>query len=291
MLGDDEMSATVLDQLFEAIPPLREFHAPTSSVYALLRMVARKEVRELFAGEEGAEQPFGPFGNLKFPYTRMGAIDSLDLFGIDELIIFAFYRANRHRYRKTLDLGANIGIHSIVQARNGFDVTCYEPDPHHFDLLNRNFGLNQVTTVKPVNAAVSTRKGTMEFVRVLGNTTGSHLAGAKSNVYGGTDRFPVEVLPFADISKDIDFIKMDVEGHEAEILTGTSAAQWRTMDAMVEIGNENNAKSVFEHFRKIGVGLFAQKISWHPVGTLEDMPTSHRDGSLFITTKKDMPWS
>ncbi len=36
------------------------------------------------------EEVFGPFGALNFPYREMGAITSLQLFGLDELIIFAF---------------------------------------------------------------------------------------------------------------------------------------------------------------------------------------------------------
>lgn len=106
----------------------------------------------------------------------MGAIDSLDLFGIDKLVIFAFYWSNSGRYKRTLDMGANIGLHSIMMSRCGFQVTCFEPDPHHFSLLTRNLSDNNINSVTAVNAAVSVKEGTMEFVRVLGNTTGSHLA-------------------------------------------------------------------------------------------------------------------
>lgn len=280
----------ILDQLFQAIPLLRDFHAPTDTAYGLLRMVARREIESLFAAREAVPQPFGPFGALSFPYEKMGNIDSLDLFGIDELVIFAFYWANRDRYRNVLDLGANIGLHSIVMSRAGFNVTCFEPDPRHWDWLNRNLKLNDTRSVSPVNAAVSTEKGTMDFVRVLGNTTGSHIAGSKSNVYGGTDVFPVEVVAFADIIKGKDFMKMDVEGHEATILVTTDAATWRGFDAMIEVGNEQNAAAIFAHFQNIGVGLYAQKASWKKVETLQDMPTSHRDGSLFISAAGPIRW-
>jgi len=244
----------------------------------------------MFAATEATPQPFGPFGALNFPYEKMGNIDSLDLFGIDELVIFAFYWANRTRYRNVLDLGANIGLHSIVMSRVGFDVTCFEPDPRHWDWLNRNLKLNDARSVTPVNAAVSTQKGTMDFVRVLGNTTGSHIAGSKSNVYGGTDVFPVDVVPFAEIIQGKDFMKMDVEVHEATILVTTDAGTWKDFDAMIEVGNEQNAAAIFEHFRKIGVALYAQKASWRKVEKLEDMPTSHRDGSLFISSRGPIPW-
>lgn len=282
---------SILSQTITALPDLREFHAPTNPVYALLRDVVRREVGESFAAEAAGPKAFGPFGDLVFPYVKMGAIDSLDLFGLDELIIFSFYWRNRARYRRVLDLGANIGLHSIMLARTGFTVTCYEPDPHHLSLLNRNLANNAVTTVTPVQAAVAIEAGSLEFVRVLGNTTGSHLAGSKTNVYGDVERFKVEAVTFNSIIDGIDFIKMDVEGQEKKILTATQREHWLKLDMMCEIGSAENAAAVFEHFQGIGINTFAQKIGWAKVRRVEDMPTSHRDGSLFISAKAEMPWT
>jgi hypothetical protein len=59
---------------------------------------------------------------------------------------------------------------------------------------------------------------------------------------------------------------------------------------MVEIGNAGNAEAVFEHFQSIGVGMFSQKCGWNRVLKIADVPTSHREGSLFITAKPAMPW-
>ncbi|OHC71191.1 MAG: hypothetical protein A3H93_15785 [Rhodocyclales bacterium RIFCSPLOWO2_02_FULL_63_24] len=283
-------NTTILSQLIAALPALKNFHAPSCEPYKLLRMVAIEQVKATFASEKAEPQVIAPFGDLIFPYTKMGAIDSLDLFGIDELIIFAFYWTNSGRYKKTLDMGANIGLHSIVMSRCGFQVTCFEPDPHHFSLLTRNLRENRVDNVAPVNAAVSIEQGTMEFVRVLGNTTGSHLAGSKSNLYGEIERFPVNVLPFAELIKGADFVKLDVEGHEKVILTSTTAEQWHALDMIAEIGSEENAQAVFDHFTNIGVNMFAQKSNWNKVKRFEEMPTSYHDGSLFISLKAEMPW-
>ena len=280
----------ILSQLIVALPALKDFHAPTCEPYNLLRMIARKEVEAAFSSEKPEPCAIAPFGELIFPYTKMGAIDSLDLFGIDELVIFAFYWANSGRYKKTLDMGANIGLHSIMMSRCNFQITCFEPDPHHFSLLTRNLSENKADSVTAVNTAVSVQEGTMEFVRVLGNTTGSHLAGSKSNLYGEVERFPVKVLPFAELIKGVDFVKLDVEGHEKIILTSTTAEQWQTLDMMAEIGSEDNARAIFDHFAAIGVNMFAQKISWGKVERLEDMPTSYHDGSLFISSRPEMPW-
>src|SRR5258708_2926961 len=117
------------DALFDALAANRELHVPTSGAYKETKAKARAIALEQFSSKERVAREFGSFGALSLPYTKMGAIDSVDLFGLDELIIFSFYRANRARYRRVLDIGANLGLHSIVMARCGFQVKAFEPDP------------------------------------------------------------------------------------------------------------------------------------------------------------------
>ena len=110
----------------------------------------------------------------------MGAIDSIDLFGLDELLIFSFYYRNRGLYKRAIDIGANIGLHSIVLSLCGIKVESYEPDPSHYKKLVRNIELNGISNMIFHQAAVSKENGVMQFVRVLGNTTSSHLVGMES---------------------------------------------------------------------------------------------------------------
>ncbi|VTR93880.1 short-chain dehydrogenase : Uncharacterized protein OS=Rhodopseudomonas palustris (strain ATCC BAA-98 / CGA009) GN=RPA3928 PE=4 SV=1: adh_short: Methyltransf_21 [Gemmata massiliana] len=280
----------ILDDLLQTLPGVRDRHAPSSPLYGLLKQVARQEVEGLFRSTEPAARGFGPFGELTFPYFGMGAVDSLSLFDLDELLLFSFYHQNRDRYRRVLDVGANVGLHSVVLDRCGFEVRCFEPDPVHFAQLQRNLDLNGCRSVTPNQAAVSSAAGTLEFVRVLGNTTGSHLAGAKASPYGELERFPVRVEAIGPLLDWADLVKMDVEGHEADILLSTERRHWERTDGVVEIGTPANARAVFEHFRGLGVHLFAQKTGWGLVTDLAAMPTSYRDGSLFMTCRDEMPW-
>src|SRR5437016_1885028 len=109
-----------LDHLIDRLIALPREHAGTSPQY---RRLAAEWAAAFRASPLADAAPrairFGPFGELTLPYRRMGAIDSIDLFGLDELIIFSFYWANRKRYRRTVDIGANIGVHSILMARCG----------------------------------------------------------------------------------------------------------------------------------------------------------------------------
>jgi FkbM family methyltransferase len=280
---------STLSLLFDALGENPTLHPPTTAFYQMCKAVARSTVQPLFTPKERIAQEFGPFGRVSLPYTKMGTIDSIDLFGLDELIIFAFYRANRNRYRHVLDVGANLGLHSIIMSRCGFSIKAFEPDPWHFGILAENLKANEAVSVQPEQAAVSTVDGEAQFVRVLGNTTGSHLAGAK-NSYGEKESFTVPTRAVAALFSWADFAKLDVEGHEKQLLLSLTASEMQHLDIMVEIGNAQNASAVFEHLRHIGVGMFAQKIGWRRVGSLSEVPTSHREGSLFISAKAEMPW-
>ncbi len=283
------MKEDIFGPLFEALPGLTHFHPPGSPTYRFLQASVRRETERLFSAED-ASADFGPLGKLHFPFHKMGNITSLNLFEIDELIIFSFYWANRSRYKKVLDIGANIGLHSIVLSKCGYQVQSFEPDPVHYEILQRNLRLNGCERVEAINAAVSSQRGTLDFIRVLGNTTGSHIAGAKDNPYGELEKFAVKVEAFEPLIAWADLIKLDAEGHEKEILFSAAPEHWNRVDALVEVGSAKNAEAIFSHFKALGVGLFAQKSGWGLVEKVEGMPISHHDGTLFISSKSEVPW-
>ena len=280
-----------IQEIISFLPAISAHHARDSDSYRILDKQARALVAASGLAKESEEVvPLGCFGAVVFPFSRMGAISTLDLFGLDELIIFSFYWINRRRYSNVADIGANLGIHSILMEKCGWNVAAYEPDPGHAKILRRNLELNKSSNVNLIEAAVSDKPGTLEFVRVLGNTTSSHLAGAKDNAYGPLERFPVRVESIASLMTTVDFVKMDAEGQEKVVILGTEPSHWSDTDMIVEIGSEENAIAIYEHLRSIGVNAFAQKRGWHQVRMLDDMPMHYKHGSLFITQKSEMPW-
>ena len=220
----------------------------------------------------------------------MGSITSTNLFDLDELILFSFYWTNRNLYKKVVDIGANIGLHSILMNRCGFNVTSYEPDPDHVEILEKNLELNDCKNIKIVNAAVSDRSGKADFIRLLDNTTGSHLAGSKPKPYGLTKSFSVNLKNSYEAVKGAELVKIDAEGHEREILLSIPNEFWSKSDAIVEVGNEKNSAEIFSHFQNAEINLFAQSLNWSRVTDVSEMPTTYRDGSLFISTRDAMPW-
>ena len=267
-------------------------HARQSDYYRRLDEQIRPAFHSARPAFEQAEPvELAEFGPVTLPYLKMGAIDSIDLFGLDELIMFSYYMRNRGRYRRAADIGANLGLHSILLAKCGVHVDAYEPDPKHFEKLQHNLHLNGVAEAcTPHMCAVSDRAGMTKFVRVLGNTTSSHILGAKPNPYGDLEYFDVTLEDVRDIAKIADFMKIDAEGHEAVILKALPIAAWERTDAFVEIGSTENANKVFEHFAGTPVNLYSQKYGWGRVEHIGQMPDSYKEGGIFVSAKPHMTW-
>lgn len=283
-------SISILEGIILSLPEISKNHRRSSQIYQFFDILLKEEVKKLFSDDLVIPKSFLPFGEIIFPYFKMGSIDSLDLFGLDELIIFSFYWKNKNKYKNVADIGANIGLHSILLSKCGFNVKSFEPDPIHYDKIQKNIELNNCVGVEVFQKAISKIAGTAEFIRVKGNTTGSHIAGSKANTYGELDKFKVVIEPFRPVIQWADLVKLDAEGHEKEILLSTEASDWINTDMMVEIGSMENATAIFDHCKKCEVNIFTQKHDWEKASNSSELPTSHREGTAFLSKKDKMPW-
>ncbi|MCB1192962.1 MAG: FkbM family methyltransferase [Leptospiraceae bacterium] len=286
---EEKRRIKIPDNLFDMIIELKSFHSPRSSVYKSLKSLLINTFSNIMYKEECIPVEFPYFGVLIFPYRKMGAIDTIDFFGIDELIIFSFYWFNRNKYKRVCDAGSNIGLQGIFLDRCGYEVESFEPDVQQYNWQKFLFQQNSVTNVNSHNSALSSKSGTMDFIRVLGNTTSSHIAGSKKNPYGELETFPVKVESFYEYAKNVDLCKMDVEGHERQIIENMPAKLFDTLDIILEVGNQENAEAIFSYIKSVNVNMFSQLKNWNRVESIEDMPFSYKDGSLFITKKDFFP--
>jgi FkbM family methyltransferase len=128
-----------------------------------------------------------------------------------------------------VDVGANIGVYALVAktASPRARVLAFEPVARHCEYLERNCHLNRLD-VHVERVAVSNRDGTGWMRGWLLDVTGA----------GGPDREQVPVrrldtaLAAAGDSR-VDLIKVDVEGHEAEVLEGLGVLLRRDRPTML----------------------------------------------------------
>jgi FkbM family methyltransferase len=123
-----------------------------------------------------------------------------------------------------LDCGSHIGL-SIAWFKQRFPkarITAFEPDPETFQLLQTNVAINGFDGVELLNLAVAAGRGTAEFYGEFG--VAEPMASAHSlRRDWGTQRsgqsILVNTVPLADyITEPVDYLKIDIEGAETEVL-------------------------------------------------------------------------
>lgn len=121
-----------------------------------------------------------------------------------------------------LDIGANIGAHTIFFARattnQGF-VFAFEPQRIVFQTLCANMALNNITNVQCLQQAVGSESGSI-IVPHLDYHQSFNYGGLALGEYQQGEKVPVVTLEQLELPQ-CHFIKIDVEGMEKQVLLGS----------------------------------------------------------------------
>lgn len=152
----------------------------------------------------------------------------LYVFGDYEYSTIAFLHNVIKHQDIIIDVGANIGYLSLVCSKlvgtNGM-VLSFEPDPLNFSYLKENIALNNANNISAHQLALSNQNSVLK----LYHSKIDHNAGAHSMMYNervvSEDYVEIQAMIFdnTEIQKSIpkvDFIKIDVEGVEMDVLQG-----------------------------------------------------------------------
>lgn len=164
-----------------------------------------------------------------------------------------------HENDLIVDIGAHIGSFSIYAAGFAKRGLVYSLEPVHsnFELLERNVELNGFTNIVPVEKAVTEKSGQREIFVQLGDTTMHSFY----NPRGKSRKTLVRTITLADFMRDysidqIDFLKMDCEGSEYEILIGCpDQILERIKRISMEshpLGGSQNQNWMIKHLKKKG---------------------------------------
>ena len=126
------------------------------------------------------------------------------------------------------DCGANIGLSTLFfkWLYPRCEIHAFEPDPETFGVLTDNVNRNRLTNVHLHNVALTATAGELEFFVPIGSS-GSPLMSTLSARSGpGSRRIVVEGVPLSSYinGREIDLVKMDVEGAEEGVLREAAAA-------------------------------------------------------------------
>jgi FkbM family methyltransferase len=189
-------------------------------------------------------------GPLRFLLFRNSPVILEDIYGIrfvlypwdhvplEKLLSRRNYRDEFEALQKLIptggtvgDIGANIGIHTTLFSRwvgEQGRVYAFEPVPTTFALLQETVGLNHCTNVRVYNRALSDTEGVasmnvFEQKYSVWNSFGSpNFSGIvpKNQVEVSVDT--VDHFFESESILSMDFLKIDVEGYEEQVLRGAS---------------------------------------------------------------------
>ncbi|MFO0826912.1 MAG: FkbM family methyltransferase [Phycisphaerales bacterium] len=144
-----------------------------------------------------------------------------------------------------LDVGANAGFHALTAALFFRRVVAFEPTPATASRLARSIELSGFAHVGLERCALSNRDGEATFLIDAAHCGANRLGEAATGGRQPT-RVPLRRLDsMMDSISDVDFIKIDVEGHECEVLEGARGIVARDRPTLVV---EFNAPQQFDRF-------------------------------------------
>lgn len=222
----------------EAASDVRRLRVPFA--VAVGGAAARKAAKRMLANSSVFRTIFGPLSHWVVRCRVPGGVElSLRPFSNDPWIVREVCGARVYERgpslqegMNTLDVGAHIGTAATRASRQVGPRGCviaFEPTPENRRLLLENLRRNGCRNVTVIPTAVSSHAGSRAFrVSRVGATGGSALESLEKPT--AADRAHSEIIEVECVTLDgvvgqfslpsVDFLKIDVEGHELEVLVG-----------------------------------------------------------------------
>src|SRR5215213_4627468 len=158
-----------------------------------------------------------------------------------------------------VDIGAHMGRYTIIASKrvgtNG-KVVAIEAHPGNFEMLNRNIKLNQLANVISLNYAVYSKETKIKLYLpeeesgyTIYNTIMSNRAGTEDkfvDVNAQTVDYLLELNQIRE--EEVNWIKIDVEGAEFEVLKGATNVLSKSKDIalLIEIHGLDNYRPILD---------------------------------------------
>ena len=226
----------------------------------LLRLALGKKRRDRLYVERGLD--FGVFWYKTFKFLRPGN-STLLKFKVPKYDYEFYCRINKDDFKImtiheddiikrftpkegdiVVDIGAHIGLYTIISSKRvgtKGKVVAIEAHPGNFEMLNSNIKLNQLTNVIPLNYAVHSKETKVKLYLPSGESGFTKYNTIMPNWINTQEKF-VEVnantldylLQLNEIrQEEVNWIKIDVEGAEFEVLKGATNVLSKSKDIAI----------------------------------------------------------
>lgn len=213
-------------------------------------------------------------------------------FGVSEPDLFRVYNEFLKPGMTVVDAGANIGLHSLFFSRRVGEsgkIYAFEPSKMIFGRLMAHIRDNGVTNIESLCMALGAEHGSAEVVDDVEDTSRTFLQSNLSDS-GKASIVTVETLDaFVKLKRleRIDFLKIDVEGYESEILAGARGLLNRQVIKVIQIELDERSldragsqkSSVISLLRKNGYSL----CHWNLSAKKFERSTKESYNSFFVT--------
>jgi FkbM family methyltransferase len=199
------------------------------------------------------------------------------------------------------DVGANIGVFTVLQAMHGARVFSFEPNPDSYSRLSRNVTANNLSDhVQLFPTALGDEHGMGSLCVINGGTTGGVVTPANGETSVSGVAVPIATLDEVACALpelSIDLLKIDAEGSEVAILRGGERVLDHVQRIIVEYHSCNLLNQVREILARKGfseemiVDYYAEDVAaaQDEVGILYARRASNREPALGRACHRHVP--
>ena len=167
------------------------------------------------------------FDYVSYAIRNMGGWDTINSIKISNALEFYSNILNvKHEDIYIIDLGANIGWFSFYLAKFGYNILSFEVSKINDYILRKNYCLNNDSKIIIINKGIyNTEKKCLYYI--INDNVGNGLINCKTNsltIKNKKNIGEVEITKLSNYipylsTKNIAFIKLDIEGAEGQALT------------------------------------------------------------------------
>lgn len=204
---------------------------------------------------------------------RSPKIDGKGTYQLDKLKAALYHVRN---FECAIDVGAHVGLWTRILSKHFNCVMAFEPVPQHIECFKRNLEDLLGTVERPGKVtllpyALGSHQATVHLCINIENSGASYVepmttmqVAHEQHVVSFRDQYALDSFPYPQV----DFIKIDVEGYELEVVKGAERTI-KTHKPVIVVEQKNNAALKYGFRRTEAVSLLMKwgaQVMWEKAG-------------------------